>query len=123
MSLNCLDSTPAWLIEDLNKIFKSQQNAENNVVGVRQKIHAKRVAHGRKSLNGLGQPYLSVDTHAYHYWGQRLGYECWKDNQFLREFHRDNEACRVKSGGTKEIMVGYGSKSDGAAKRFTKSYA
>jgi hypothetical protein len=42
----------------------------------------------------------------FHYWGQRLGYDCWDDDQFMREFLRDNEDCRVKSRSDK-IMVGY----------------
>ena len=34
---------------------------------------------------------------SYHYWGKRLGYECWEDHQFVHEFLRDNPQCRVTS--------------------------
>lgn len=34
---------------------------------------------------------------SYHYWGQRLGYECWDDPQFVREYLRDNPEARVKT--------------------------
>lgn len=33
----------------------------------------------------------------YHFWGQRLGYECWQDPQFVREFQRDNAFARVRN--------------------------
>lgn len=36
-----------------------------------------------------------VPDWSYHYWGQRLGYECWEDKQFVEEFLRDNPECRA----------------------------
>ena len=53
------------------------------------------------SLDGLGAPTLNITPEAYHYWGRRLGYECWRDKQFLREFKRDNPACRINAKGTR----------------------
>lgn len=46
-----------------------------------------------------GDGYVDIQIHpvSYHYWGQRLGYQCWDDPQFVREYKRDNEAARVKS--------------------------
>jgi len=44
-----------------------------------------------------GQKTAAIHPKFYHYWGQRLGYECWDDKQFLSEFLRDNENCRVRS--------------------------
>lgn len=51
------------------------------------------VAH--RSVDGLGKKVASIDGESYHYWGKRLGYECWRDNQFLEEYLRDNPQCRV----------------------------
>ena len=51
---------------------------------------------------------MKVHSKFYHYWGQRLGYECWEDEQFVREFLRDNEECRIRSHSQK-IQVGHGS--------------
>jgi hypothetical protein len=45
----------------------------------------------------MGQHIMSIDAVAYHYWGQRLGYECWADPQFRREYMRDNPGVRVKT--------------------------
>jgi hypothetical protein len=59
-----------------------------------------------RSIDGLGRLRMVVTPDAFHYWGRRLGYECWRDKQFLAEFERDNPNVRVKCGGTK-IQVGY----------------
>jgi hypothetical protein len=56
---------------------------------------------------------LNIPPTSYHYWGQRLGYECWEDKQFVREFWRDNEVCRVNNRPAKTVIgwtaaLGYG---------------
>lgn len=61
-----------------------------------------------RSIDGLGALNARVDSSAYHYWGKRLGYDCWQDKAFLNEFLRDNPQSKVKSLGTK-IQVGHGS--------------
>lgn len=65
----------------------------------RQEVAAK---HGgtRRRMRGKsldGEILFQVDPVFYHYWGQRLGYACWKDKGFVHEFLRDNPACRVKT--------------------------
>lgn len=47
---------------------------------------------------------LNIHPASYHYWGQRLGYECWQDAQFLREYKRDNPASVVRVV-TKTVIV------------------
>lgn len=71
-----------------------------------------------RSIPVLGRLRMAVSADAFHYWGQRLGYECWRDPQFLREFERDNPAVRVKCGGTR-MQVGY----TPTNKKFSKSYS
>lgn len=56
-----------------------------------QRVRGERYRKG--DINPVGM----IPPTSYHYWGQRLGYECWEDEQFVREYWRDNEACRVKS--------------------------
>jgi len=70
----------------------------------------------RKSMDGLGAPIAEITPDAYHYWGQREGYECWRDKGFMREFLRDNPAARIKAGGTKSQ---FGFTGTGAASDFT----
>lgn len=53
-----------------------------------------------------GEITMCIDPTSYHYWGQRLGYECWSDPQFCREYLRDNPYARTKTVG-KKLKVGY----------------
>lgn len=48
---------------------------------------------------------MMIDPISYHYWGQRLGYECWEDPQFRREYLRDNPASRVKTTSAVSMLV------------------
>lgn len=49
------------------------------------------------AIDSMGMvPTMAVDGAVFHYWGQRLGYECWDDPQFIREFQRDNPEVRAK---------------------------
>lgn len=36
------------------------------------------------------RPILDIPEFDFHYWGLRLGYECWDDKEFVREYQRDN---------------------------------
>lgn len=72
----------------------------------RKKAHAEIAAaakaHGDcrffTAPNGFGgEIAIRVHAESFHYWGQRKGYECWKDDQFKREYWRDNPASRVKN--------------------------
>ena len=56
----------------------------------------------------LGQHKARIDPTSYHHWGKRLGYECWNDRKFMKEYLRDNPESRVKSKSGK-TQVGYGS--------------
>lgn len=71
-----------------------------------QDLVARSHGIGERSVEGLGRVRLAITPAAFHYWGARLGYECWRDKAFLNEFERDNPSARVKQGGTK-IQVGY----------------
>jgi hypothetical protein len=50
-----------------------------------------------RSIDGVGQKIASIPLDAWHYWGHRLGYECWEDKQFLKEFLRDNPETAVNN--------------------------
>lgn len=74
--------------------------------------------------NGFGgEVNLMVHPQSFHYWGQRLGYGCWNDPQFVHEYLRDNPAARVQNHARQTTIV----KPDmafthTACKRFTKNY-
>ena len=70
--------------------------AQEVLAAVEQKELA--VAQGEhRAVDGLGQKTMSLTPYSYHYWGQRLGYACWRDKGFRREFLRDNPEARVRT--------------------------
>lgn len=50
-----------------------------------------------KTIDGVGNKIASIPLDSWHYWGHRLGYECWEDKTFLREFLRDNPETAVNN--------------------------
>jgi hypothetical protein len=72
-----------------------------------------------KDGNG-GEVSLMIHPFSYHYWGQRLGYQCWEDGAFLREYWRDNPEARVRSVADSPVVVVQGNAP--RAKRFSKVY-
>ncbi len=81
--------------------------------------HLLRFADG----NG-GEVKMQVHPMSYHYWGQRLGYQCWRDGQFVAEYLRDNPEARVKniSQVTTLIVPGHGGLAATGKTRFHKTY-
>lgn len=78
--------------------LRTGRDAEQVLTAVRQEKIAQasnRIEHA--AVDGLGEVTMRLDPTAYHYWGQRLGYDCWSDKQFKREFLRDNPAARVQN--------------------------
>jgi hypothetical protein len=70
-----------------------------------------------------GHVELMVHPESFHYWGQKLGYQCWNDDGFKREYWRDNPQCRVKATARQTtVAVPDTSALAKASKRFTKSY-
>ena len=61
-----------------------------------------------------GEVQFMVHPVSWHYWGARLGYRCWQDPQFIREYLRDNPAARVKSRNANPTLRVQGAK-DGSA--------
>lgn len=62
-------------------------------------------ANEARPIEGMGQLRCRIPLAAYHYWGNRIGYECWSDKQFLSEFERDNPEVAVRNR-VKRTMVG-----------------
>jgi hypothetical protein len=71
----------------------------------REQRLAASMGRDRKILPN-GEVEFQIHAAFYHYWGQRLGYECWEDAQFVKEFLRDNEDARVVNHSNK-IIMGY----------------
>ena len=83
-----------------------QREHENAYAEQARAAHmAKRETH---SVEGVGQLKARIHPTSYHYWGKRLGYKCWNDRQFMKEYLRDNPESRV-NGVSGKVQVGYGS--------------
>ena len=109
-------------IELTQRVFRQVQERlhERQMATLRRNLPRQRAAArlGGERVTGPDmQVKFAILPAYYHYWGQRLGYECWEDEQFVREFLRDNPECRVKSRSGK-IMSGWRPPD----KRFHKSY-
>ena len=59
-----------------------------------------------RHVSGMGEMKASIPATAYHYWGQREGYEIWKDKKFLKKYQEDKPNVKVNSKSGK-IQVGY----------------
>jgi hypothetical protein len=74
-----------WRMEETKAKASAKQSAVFN--------HANEA----RSIEGVGQLKARIPLAAWHYWGQRLGYECWEDKSFLNEFLRDNPETAVRN--------------------------
>lgn len=102
-----LDDLPGQLRNQVIEELCNGINKDWVQAGIQQrKIAAQSGEVDRKSIDGIGRLRMRIDPTLYHYWGHKLGYDCWKDSQFLREVERDNPEVRVKCGGTR-LQVGW----------------
>lgn len=58
---------------------------------------------------------FEIPSDSYHYWGRRLGYECWQDAGFVNEVLRDHPEWRVRYAKESRITAGIAFDADGAA--------
>ena len=112
---NALDDLPGELRIAVIKEFQKGIQKDWVQAGIDQKRIAKDSQRDIRSIDGIGRLRMRIDPTLYHAWGTRLGYDCWRDGQFLREVERDNPEVRVKSTGTR-LQVGF----DGAKRSSQK---
>lgn len=112
---NALDDLPGELRLAVIKEFQKGIQKDWVKAGIDQKRIAKDSQRDIRSVDGIGRLRMRIDPTLYHAWGTRLGYDCWKDSQFLREVERDNPEVRVRSTGTR-LQVGF----DGAKRSSQK---
>lgn len=120
-------------------LTNAQQDSVKDVLGViaRKKInrmHQEMAAMARDGGQRMiirctdgngGEVAMQIHPFSYHYWGNRLGYQCWEDAQFKREYLRDVPEARVKSTAANPTVIVQGSGGLAAAgkKRFSKAYS
>lgn len=117
---------PTEYIQGVKEVLRYRKLMELEGAMQEQLLAAK---HGRERFClQYGEQELMVHPVFYNYWGIRLGYDCWKDAEFVREFKRDNDICRVKStmrnctiGTVSKGMQKYFKKADELAKKQVKT--
>jgi hypothetical protein len=104
------ESIPSDLLKPMLEEFRTgwelrkvQAHAQKKLIGqLNQQLH--------KHVDGLGQLSMRIPVDSYHYWGQRLGYACWKDKGFVKGFLRDNPECKVNSKAENTTLLVNGTK-------------
>lgn len=113
---------------DVREVLAQWEGKRRKLARERMRLAAKAGAE-RRLIQGPdgdgGEVKMMVDPVSYHYWGQRLGYECWGDAQFCREYLRDNPEARVKSRPDHPTVIvqGSGGLAASGQKRFSKVYS
>ena len=104
------DAIPDELLQPMLEEFrtgwalrKAQAEAQKQAMAaLNQQLH--------RHVDGLGQLTARIPVDSYHYWGQRLGYSCWKDDDFVESYFRDNPECRVNSKAENTTLLVNGTK-------------
>lgn len=90
--------------------FRSGWNLRKAQAEAQKKAMAALNQQLHRHVDGLGQLSARIPVDSYHYWGQRLGYACWKDDDFVKGFFRDNPECRVNSKAENTTLLVNGTK-------------
>lgn len=96
-----IETIPEELHGDMLKEFKTGWNFRKVMAEARAQEVGKVNQLEHRSLDGIGRLRMRVDADSFHYWGQRLGYNCWQDKSFLDQYEKANPYCKVNSKGTK----------------------
>lgn len=81
--------------KDLMEALLRRQEAAFRKAVKEQALAAK--AGGERLRMRHGEVTMSVHPFFYHWWGRRMGYECWDDAGFVRWWLNHHPECRVKS--------------------------
>ena len=101
------DVVPPNLLRDVERVLINGWRREQVLAMAEAKqTAAYGHANAAHSVDGLGQMVARIPPSSFHYWGKRLGYECWEDDQFLKEFMRDNPEVAVRNYAKKTVVQG-----------------
>lgn len=95
-----------FLVEIVEDLYRPDaQAAKLKMAMMRQaRIRAASDHLHYHAIEGVGTPMHRTETEVYHQWARRFGrengddipdYSCWNDDQFVREWLRDNPEVRV----------------------------
>ena len=118
MQIESLEELPPSLQHEvIAEIDRAQDEAL--VKATIEQAEAAKALGEQQAIDELGRQRLNIHPTIYHYFGDKYGYECWQDEQFINDFEKAFPESRVKCGGTK-LQVGY----TGSSKpKYKKVYA
>lgn len=99
-------SIPPSLQNRLQTRYADDIKVKQTVCLAQARRMAQATGNEAVSIDGIGELCARIPAEAYYYWVARKGPGIWNDQQFLREFIRDNPSVRVKSR-SRKIQVGY----------------
>ena len=103
------------IIEELKNAYRMEmvQSGINH-----RKIAKFNYNNEARSIDGVGELKMRVDPTHFHYYGAKYGYDCWRDEGFIKDVGKVHPELKVKCGGTK-MQFGY---SSGGTKRSSQKY-
>ena len=104
------ESIPEELLLPMLEEFRTGWNLRKAQAEAQKRAMAALNQQLHRHIDGLGQLSARIPVDSYHYWGQRLGYACWKDEDFVQGFFRDNPECRVNSKAENTTLLVNGTK-------------
>ena len=102
--------------------IKQLQDTEKDYYEKQQRL-ANQYGGGQEAFfdSDMAPDEVRVPAFAYHYWGKRLGYDCWDDPAFRREFARDNPGFK-RTVKPRKVTVSVRAPVS-SIKRYTKKYS
>lgn len=86
------------------------------------RMHQMARSGGERRLLSMGEVGMQIMPESYHHWGLKLGYECWSDETFCREYLRDVPESRVRSHADNLTLRVPGLAGISAHRKFYKTY-
>lgn len=82
---------PDHLLKEVEREFRTGWHLQKVQTLHQRKWEAKRRKQmPAKAIDGIGQLEREIPVTSFHFWGKKLGYQCWSDKNFLKEWDRDN---------------------------------
>lgn len=103
-----LTDLPMDVRQSLKAVLTNEHAAEIVQARIRQQQIAKFYHQNKpRAIEGLGAHEMAVDPFWIGYWNMKMGRQVWADPDFRKWLCREDEAFKVRSGGTGKIQVGY----------------
>jgi hypothetical protein len=93
-------------VRDFCRTLLDEHRAEEELAFSRQReIAAASAALEAAYFDGLGECHMRLDPEVFFHWIRKEGKDCWNDQNFIREFKRDNPGVRVPNRSRKTQIV------------------